>query len=583
LKIENVKATTTRTGNTVSWTLNNPAAIPELIYGTSRAGTINQADISKLANGTYSVNLTDLKPGTLYYYTIKASTADNLQGASYTGVITTRGYPVQLTIEQNNLYIPGAKVRIGERTFIANENAIVSTELSDGKHTATITPADSKDSYTVDFTVAKKSIPLSGNPETQGFVLNINTVGTSSGLNAAIVPMIIGGVLAVATVIGILFGIFALKRRKDQSVQNPSVDTEMLMASYGNSAQEYRAYTPQPNLDSQGIAPTGYAPEQQYNPPFDDANTPPPMIGGSPTSPPNESLPAAPGYGTPMAAAIPAMPGATSVVQDSTAAITTDQSMQPSYSESEQLSPEISQVESVQSSDGEEPSAIYDASTGELDIIHHHSSSSTPVAALEPEPTMAVSEPPVPSIPTIDPASVQAAIEAPATPEPVMPQGADTPQIPEPPIVQDIPQVAVPAAPLPLPEPVPASVPTPVAPPAPIPLPAPVPIAASAPVLPPAPAPPLASTSPIVKFAPPTPAITLPTLPPEPVAVNPAYAVPAPPLSPTPVIPTVVQIAPTLPPVQPVIPTSPPPIVPQVVIPATPAAPSLTQTPLSTA
>ncbi len=141
LKIENVKATATRQKNSITWTLNQSDITPTITYGLSKGATTFKGEIENTEENTYETELKSLKPGTLYYFTIKAASSDNLQGATYSGTLTTRGYPVQLTIQQSGVLAPGAKVSLGSRSFTANKNAIISTELGEGAVKATITPA----------------------------------------------------------------------------------------------------------------------------------------------------------------------------------------------------------------------------------------------------------------------------------------------------------------------------------------------------------------------------------------------------------------------------------------------------------
>ncbi len=373
LKIENVKIIADRAENSVTWTVSNPAATPVLTYGTTKNGLKSDGIVSKQDDGSYSVVFTDLKPGALYYFMIKAATADNLQGATYSGVLTTRGYPIQLTIEQNNLLLPGAKVKIGERIFVANKNAIVTTELGDGSYTAIITGPGSTESHNATFVVVRKTIPKNGNPALQSFVLNATTVGTSSGLNSSLIPTIIGGAVAVMAAIGGIIGLFILRRKKAANDDAANADTDLLAASYGDSVDELRNNTPLPNLDTAaGVSlppmdlsaepeyQTELPPEQAvtaYQPADDMALTAEPV---APVAVPFDpaALPLPPTVD-------PAMPIQQQYADEPTVV------SQPDY-QAEQLSQAVSQVESSEQITDDEPSAVYDEATGELDIIHHH-------------------------------------------------------------------------------------------------------------------------------------------------------------------------------------------------------------------
>ncbi len=385
LKIQNVKVSTSRRENKIAWTVNSSEAAPTLTYGTSKTKQTSEGEVVKDEDGGYGVALSNLKPGTLYYFTIKAATADNLQGANYSGVLTTRGYPVQLTVKQNDLLLPGAKVKINERSFVANKNAIITTELSDGKHTAQVISSDSSEGYSATFTVAKKATPASGNPELQSFVLNVTTVGSSSGLNSSIIMPIIGGAAAVIATIGGLVGFVIVRRRKpkDESV---AVDSDLLTTNYGRPIDDYRQNTPEPNLETGGLRGGTFQeqPIQTLEPeiqpaiiPQDTATTVPQQTFVDPTV--IDSMGQAPQLATttlqqtidptslplPPADPLPTTPPKPPVQADA-------------YSEEEQLSSELLEVEAGVGVETNSPSAVYHESTGELEIVHHHSGASPP-------------------------------------------------------------------------------------------------------------------------------------------------------------------------------------------------------------
>lgn len=394
LKIENVKVTATRQTNGITWTLNSTAASPILTYGTSKSKQ-EDAEITRQEDGSYAVTLSELKLGTLYYFTIKAATPDNLQGATYTGTLTTRGYPIQLTVQQNNLLLPGAKVKIGDRSYVANKYAIITTELGDGSYTASITPSGSTDTQTASFTVAKKQIPASGNPELQSFTLNITTVGSTGGLaSSTIVPMVIGGIVVVLAGAGV--AVFLLSRRKTEP-DSTSIDTDMLAASYGTTADNLRSNMPAPNLGNLGSLPPNTMtseftadpqavpqeaslpatemPTEQYTQVAEQQSP------GVPAPTPASDAPYASDAASINPASLPlppVVPGTT----DGTEAAASAQAIDSQAMSSEEYSPEVVQVEAVEAPetiDDTEPSAVYDASTGELDIIHHHKAPEQPV------------------------------------------------------------------------------------------------------------------------------------------------------------------------------------------------------------
>lgn len=383
LKIENVKTTATRQKNGVSWTLNQSDITPTVTYGLSKSAT-TKAEAEKNEDNSFEAEFASLKPGTLYYFTIKAASSDNLQGATYSGTLTTRGYPVQLTIQQSGVLAPGAKVTLGSRSFVANKNAIISTELSEGVMKATIRPAGSTISYPVSFTVAKKTIPSSGNPELQSFTLNAVIDGSGDAENDNLLLAVFGVIGGIAAIVGGVIGFLFYKRRKEEEQQNiDAVDQDLLLANYGEALESYRTdttNTPTPNLDavSAYTAPIEQ-PEQQISSidvPVEGVETLASAQESAEVMQTQEFAQSVPPQFTEERVfeptVLPLPP------EESTLSAGTETTQQ--YTEEEQTAAELVQIESVAVPESEEPSAIYDASTGELDIIHHQHSAPPPAS-----------------------------------------------------------------------------------------------------------------------------------------------------------------------------------------------------------
>lgn len=380
LRIENVKTTITRKESALSWSVNNPDATVTMLYGTKKGSLVEQAKLEKQEDGTYKTSLTGLKLGSLYYFVVKASTADDLQGATYNGSFTTRGYPVQLTIQQNGLLLPEAKVAIGDRQFTANKNALVTTELGDGTYTASITPAGSSSPYTVTFAVAKKTIPSSGNPDTQNILLNTIITGKSSGLSGSLLVPIIGGVAALVALVGGVIGFIAYRRRKAQDMPETIIDADLLNTSYGQEVQGYRDNTPEPQLDSGNFGPNPLPAVAQDDPIIaipEPQLVVPSTIEDTPATTEINDTPVAYQALDPSQLPLPPQDMPTDAIP------ATSPQAEASYADTEQISPEISAIESTEVAE-EEPSAVYDASTGELDIVHHshHPAASPPQSTI---------------------------------------------------------------------------------------------------------------------------------------------------------------------------------------------------------
>ncbi len=380
LSITDVAVTTTRQKNSVAWTINNPDAIQTFTYGTTKSDQKLEATATKLDDNSYTVDLPSLKAGTLYYFSIKAATADKLQGSTYAGTLTTRGYPVQLTIQQNGILAANAKVKIGERSFTANKDAIITTELADGTQTASITITGSSDTYTVEFAVEKKTIPANGDPPPQLFTLNAVSASTEPVSHTNILGIIFGGIGATLLVVGGITG-FLLYRRKQTlgGYESTAVDTDLLNASYGTVLTDVRTQTPEPNLDTRAPVAGEFVPDIPAAPPMSAQETiiQPPIEGADPGSASYEPT------AQPLEQQSYEQPQQYDAPVAETVTGTTPPTVEPIIDE--QLSAPVTSVESIEESstvaDPTAEQAIYHPETGELDIIHSHSIPTAPAPA----------------------------------------------------------------------------------------------------------------------------------------------------------------------------------------------------------
>lgn len=388
LKISNVKVTATRSENSITWSLSNPAATQTVSYGAGDSKSTDGTPITTNDDGSYKLILKDLRPGTLYHFTIKASTSDGLQGATSSGTLMTRGYPVVLTIEQGGLLIPGAKVVIAGRSFVADKDALVTTEVSDGTITAVITPPNSSDGQSTTFVVKKLAVPTSGNPAAQSFTLNIPLANHASGSITSILPALIGGGVAAVTLIGGGVGFLMLRKRRMPAEQTVDIDTGELTEAYGRRLEQPMSNTPEPNLEAEYVNPAMETASNYTDtmPPVSEAEQPA-------AAPQEQPLPQSTAGFDPSTLPLPTdadtpapSSAAPSPVVDDNAGI-----------DAQVFGQEINQIEASEQPPSNEPSAVYDEATGELAIIHHH-------------------DVPTPSVPATPPAAAQTVASMPEQP-----------------------------------------------------------------------------------------------------------------------------------------------------------------------
>lgn len=384
LAIENVKLSISRQKNTVTWTLNSPDLQPTLSYGTSKANQNSKAEVNKLDDGSFEGEFMGTKPGTLYHFTISAVANDELKNTNYKGTFLTKGYPIQITVKQNGILAPGAKVNIGERNFIADKNATIITELGEGTFDASVTPKESSLAYKTNFVVKNVSVPQNSSPEVQKITLDGTIISDTEVSNDNPLPLILGAI-AVISSIG-LIGFIVYRKKSNVKNEDQSIDTDILISNYGNALEDARNHTPEPNLDVQATAPS--IPSDQTHIDWSQTNPLPPsdelIPDPAPQAPssiqPPEPPPASDNFTTDQSPS-------TTQPQDISYPVptpTTDYSPQQ-YSSAvsdttltqqidEQLSEQVVAVESItKNSEPEEDTeeAIYHPETGELRILHN--------------------------------------------------------------------------------------------------------------------------------------------------------------------------------------------------------------------
>ena len=388
------------------------------MYGTKKSDQKLKGTVTQQEDGSYETVLPDLKLGTLYYFTIKAVTSDVLHGATYTGTLTTRGFPVQLTIKQNNLLQPGAKVKIDERSFTANKDALITTELSEGQHSAIIT-TDLGESATVTFTVAKKTISTSGSVATQNIDINATSIGTGSGTNSSFILFLSVGAAIIGVILAAIIGFIIYRRRKPQD-ETPVIDTDLLMASYGRDTNDYRSHTPQPNLDNMGLVQVATITPQVQQ--VEAQTAIPSQIDTDSQTQQDTAQMILPNDSIPQATITPENTTALPLPPSSEIPIDQQPQLEPvlTLQEEEQFSPALNQIEATEPIPKSEPSAVYHESTGELEIVHHHVSHQPTASNIPPSTPYndpPVDQPPV-SVPQLEPP-----ISVPSIPSPQVSQG----------------------------------------------------------------------------------------------------------------------------------------------------------------
>lgn len=215
--VDNVLVEPQYTTAAINWKINATNPSSTLKYGTQPSIFDKDAVVNKGEGGAYAATITGLEPGKRYYFTVNGS-GDGERSGTYTGTILTNGYPVTLTVTENNTPAKGAQIKIGTRTYATSSNGKVSFGLAAGTYKAAITTSTS--SKSVDLVVVQKTLP-EGNaaPESQSFSYNLTSSPLESGPGSSTTILTFLGVLVGGTVIlafGFL-GFMAYRRRRFES------------------------------------------------------------------------------------------------------------------------------------------------------------------------------------------------------------------------------------------------------------------------------------------------------------------------------------------------------------------------------
>jgi len=216
----------------VTWRITSPNGAAQFVYGTSSSQMDKNAAVTKNADNSFSTSVKGLTPGTRYYFRVTA-TADGGKTGTYSGVIIARGFPVTITVTENNVPAKNAQVSIKGSTSVTNADGKVTIGLASGSYSISVTTETASQTYNL--TVAAKPIPEDGTqPQSQSFAYNLTSSVLDQGPNSGFSILTFIGILLGGTVLLALgfVGFMAYRRHKFesepsyQSVSSPTVIVE---------------------------------------------------------------------------------------------------------------------------------------------------------------------------------------------------------------------------------------------------------------------------------------------------------------------------------------------------------------------
>lgn len=225
--------------STVTWNVNASKASATLRYGVNSTTMNQQAKVTKKKDGSFSADIEGLVPGMRYYFTISGKGAGGKAG-TYSGTIFTNGYPVTITVTENNIPVKNAVIQIGSITRSTNAEGKLSIGLAADNYNGTITTDTATMSF--ELTVEKKPIPANGSaPASQRYNYNLTSSVLENGPGSG--PSIlafIGVLLGGTAVLGIGFIAFmAYRRRRFENEFSPQSNNPTVIIDDGYDWQRH--------------------------------------------------------------------------------------------------------------------------------------------------------------------------------------------------------------------------------------------------------------------------------------------------------------------------------------------------------
>lgn len=215
--IQGVKLNNTIRTVTVTWITNHPVTETSLVYQKPGSNAPQTAEITQTNNTNFSATLPWLDPYDAYTFDITATNKDGKK-ISYSGTATTKGYPVKITVTQNNQPAANATVVIDDYSYTTAADGTFEAEMPDGRTALRISKdgATALDSIFVEKLEPKKDDSV----DTQTFQLTLPTDTTAAGSSVPWLAIILG-FLVLAAVGGGVYGWFFVKKRLKAPVATP--------------------------------------------------------------------------------------------------------------------------------------------------------------------------------------------------------------------------------------------------------------------------------------------------------------------------------------------------------------------------
>jgi hypothetical protein len=242
--IDSVNITSLYSSGSVTWKVNADNPTSAFTYGSNSSQLTKSGAVTKNPDGTFGTTLSDLTPGTRYYFSIEGTGSGDKTG-TYSGTLMTQGFPVAMTITENNVAVTGGQVKIGTQSYSIGSGGKLTIGLASGSYSVTITTDTS--TLTQNMTVAAKEVPNDGSaPASQSFAFNLTSSvleqGPGSGFSIlGFIGVLLGGTAILA--LGFV-GFMAYRRRQFENGTSASSGSSVVIQDGYDWHQQDTVATP---------------------------------------------------------------------------------------------------------------------------------------------------------------------------------------------------------------------------------------------------------------------------------------------------------------------------------------------------
>jgi hypothetical protein len=246
----------------VTWLI-NLSGKSTFAYGESKDRLDISADVKK-EKDSFSTSINGLKPGKTYFFQINSTSSD--QYTTYNGTFKAKGYPVTITVLQNEQPLSGASIQLDDdkKSAITDQSGVVLLDIAEGEHTATIT----KDAFSAKETITVKTMPFKpgGAPDTQNITISTVVSDASGSSGSGVIGIVFGIVFIILLVAG--GAILVIRKRNLNALAGASTATYDSSLDDGLLWANYQAPVADPYDPMSGEVMTNNSDQQQayYDP-----------------------------------------------------------------------------------------------------------------------------------------------------------------------------------------------------------------------------------------------------------------------------------------------------------------------------